>query len=359
MVPRMVGGESTAAWIEGRPAGIDEAIDSGAERLAAARAPLLAGLVADVDAIRAAYDLAARLGAALDCAASASLYPDLAVLASAGAMMTTPSEALARADVVLAVGRAAEAPVVAELMRTTPARGQAAGAARRSVAIGDGPGGDAGRLPPLLGELRAVAAGRLSAPEPKLAEAAELLKRAAFGVAVYDPGELGDLAVDMLQGLVKDLNETTRFSSLALPDPLQGRTALAVGLWTAGAGPRVGFGRGGFAREAEHDPWRFDAARLMESGEADAVLWLAALPCPLPPWHRPARTVALMGEADGEAAAVVIRVAVPGETAPGTLWDARRGALVHREPSRPGGPSRVPAATVLAALAAAAGAARC
>jgi formylmethanofuran dehydrogenase subunit B len=356
----MVGGESTAAWIEGRPAEADEAIGSAAERFRAARAPLLAGLVADLDAIRAAYDLAARIGAALDPAASESLYPDLSVLAGAGAMTTTASEALARADLVLAVGRAADAPVVAELMRTAPTRGRAAGAVRRSVTVGDGPGGDASRVPPLLGELRAVAAGRLSAPEPKLADAAEALKSARFGVAVYDPGEIGELAVEMLQGLVKDLNETTRFSSLAVPDPWQGRTALAVGLWTAGAGPRVGFGRGGLARQAEHDPWRFDAARLLAGGEADAVLWLAALPCPLPPWHEPARTVALMGEPDGEAAAVVIRVAVPGETTPGTLWDGRRGTLAHREPSRPDGPSRAPtSAAVLAALAQAAEPARC
>ena len=354
----MVGGESTAAWIEGRPAAVEEAIGSGAERFRAARAPLLAGLVADVDAIRTAYDFAARVGGALDPAASASLYPDLAVLAGAGAMTTTPSETLARADVVLAIGRAAEAPFAAKLMRTAPARGPQGGIARRSVTITDGPGGDVSRLPPLLGELRAVIAGRLSAPEPKLAEAADALKTAAFGVAVYDPGELGDLAVEMLQGLVKDLNETARFSSLALSDPLQGRAALAAGLWTTGAGPRVGFGRS----HAEHDPWRFDAGRMVASGEADVVLWLASLPCPLPPWHEPARTVALMGEPDGKAAAVVIRVAVPGETAAGTLWDARRGTLVHREPSRPGESSRAPtAAAVLAAIADAAdaGTVRC
>lgn len=347
----MADGDGPAAWIGGRPAALDDAVEATAQRLGAARAPLLAGLVADVDAIRAAYGLAGHIGAALDPAASASLYPDLAVLASAGAMTTTPSEALARADLVLAVGRAGDAPFVAELLRTAPARGSSGGAARRSVAVGDGPAGDARRIGPLLGQLRAVAAARLLPADPALADAARSLKAAAFGVAVYDPGEIDDLAIEMLQGLVKDLNEETRFSSLALADPLQGRTALQVGGWTVGAGPRVGFGRG----PAEHDSWRFDAERLIAAGEADAVLWLASLPCALPAWGGRAPTIALLGEPTIEAAAIVIRVAVPGEEAPGTLWDARRAALVHAPADRPG--EAPTAAAVLAAIAGAVGSA--
>ena len=55
---------------------------------------------------------------------------------------------------------------------------------------------------------------------------------------------------------------------------------------------RTGFGRG----YPEHDPWRFDARRLVESGEADCVLWVSAYR-PLPPdWDVKVPTIALTAE---------------------------------------------------------------
>ena len=42
--------------------------------------------------------------------------------------------------------------------------------------------------------------------------------------------------------------------------------------WMTGFPMRTGFARG----VAEHDPWRFDAVRLVENGEADCALWISA-----------------------------------------------------------------------------------
>ena len=42
--------------------------------------------------------------------------------------------------------------------------------------------------------------------------------------------------------------------------------------WMTGFPVRTSFGRG----FPEHDTWRFDATRLIESGEADAALWISA-----------------------------------------------------------------------------------
>lgn len=339
------------AWIRGRPAEPREAVGAGGRLLAAARMPLIAGLVADVDAIRSAYKLALTLGAALDPAASPSLYADLGPLAGAGAMTTTPSELIGRADLVLVVGAAARSPLVDELVGASPSRGRAADAPRTIASLGsEAPGGavDArsasSDLAAAIANLRALVNGRSVRPpvEEDLRGLAERLPQALFGVALYDPGELGDLAIEMLQGLVKDLNKATRFSSLALADDLQGRTALQVGVWTTGDAPRVGLARG----YPEHDPWRFDAERLVGSGEADAVLWLASLSAPRPTWLRNMPGVALLGEATGDEAEIVIKVAVPGESAPGTVWDTRRGTLVHRRGARPNG-----AATATAILA--------
>ena len=52
-----------------------------------------------------------------------------------------------------------------------------------------------------------------------------------------------------------------------------------VGGWMTGFPPRTGFGRG----YPEHDPWRFDARRLVDSGEADAALWISAYDGEAPP----------------------------------------------------------------------------
>src|SRR5882757_5414392 len=93
-----------SAWIAGQPVSADEAVIATGRLLAGARHAIVGGLEADVDAIRAAYRLAFRLGASLDANGSAGLYADLAVLAGSGIMMTTEAEARARADLVLAVG---------------------------------------------------------------------------------------------------------------------------------------------------------------------------------------------------------------------------------------------------------------
>jgi formylmethanofuran dehydrogenase subunit B len=130
----------------------------------------------------------------------------------------------------------------------------------------------------------------------------------------------------MLHGLAAELNEVTRCFTLPLPDAWQGRTVVQVGAWLTGKAPRVGFGRGG----AEHDPWRFDGARLVASGEADAVLWLASLPAPRPDWSRRVPSVALVSEAGPAEGNVVLTAAAPGEGASGTLFDPWRGSLVFR-----------------------------
>jgi formylmethanofuran dehydrogenase subunit B len=54
---------------------------------------------------------------------------------------------------------------------------------------------------------------------------------------------------------------------------------------------RTGFGRG----YPEHDPWRFDASRLIESGEADALVWISSNPR-LPAWTPRIPVIALSAE---------------------------------------------------------------
>lgn len=307
------------AWIEGQPVDQHEAVAAAARILREARTPLIGGLAGDVDAVRAAYRLAFHIGASLDCAGSDALYADLGALAAHGAMTTTWAEARNRADLLLIVGRKVGAhPLLAELV-VAPA--PLAGVVKREVV---GLDVEQANLPGQLALLRALAAGHLpSGSETTALEAvADRAKAARFGVAVYDPQELGEPAVGMLQGLIKDLNDKTRFSSLPLGVPAAARLALSVGSWTTGDAPRVGLGRG----YPEHDPWRFDARRLMADGEADAVLWLDALAnTEAAPTNLPC--IALSGRPDGAQARIVIEVDVPGEAGAAVCFDERRATL--------------------------------
>src|SRR4029077_6412732 len=101
---------------------------------------------------------------------------------------------------------------------------------------------------------------------------AGVVRAARFGVAVWTAASLAPLEIEMLHGLVRDLNETTRFSTLPLAAPDNGLGVLAACEWMTGFPMRTGFG----ADVTIHDPWRFDAERLAAAGETDCVLWISA-----------------------------------------------------------------------------------
>src|SRR5262249_23938814 len=215
-----------------------------------------------------------------------------------------PGEARLRADVLLLVGH-----VAAEALAALQA-GNAEAAAKKIVWLcpGRGPrrmtnvtqaltiGRAPAELPAILAALRATVAGRAIGPAPvgpkPLANAAAQLKAARFGTAVWSAATLDQLAIEMLCGLINDLNADTRFAGLPLPsDDNAAGVAQACG-WLTGLPPRTGFGRG----FAEHDPWRFDSLRLVARGEADCVLWISAYPSAAPLLRPAVPTLAHTGE---------------------------------------------------------------
>jgi formylmethanofuran dehydrogenase subunit B len=345
-----------SAWIKQRPVDVDEAVRASAKLLSGARCPLLAGLAADLDAVRAAFDLASSLGACVDPAGSDALYVELSVLSGSGMMATTFAEARARGDCLLVVGRGPWRSVaLADLVGSKPCHGRrtdrivlSLGAkpplqVDRHVLVPDG------QLPAAISLLRARLAGRMAEREADRAYAqlARALSDAAFGVLVCDPLEIGELGLRMLQGIVRDLNQSTRCTSLVLGSGSHARAALGLSGWRDGMPPRIGFGRGA----PRHDPWRFDAARMTASGECDAILWLASLPCPPEPWLGRVPAAAIVGDATGEEADIVIEVAVPGVTSSGVMWDDRLATFRHCETR---GESALPdARTIVEAIAAA------
>jgi len=307
------------AWIRGKPVTIEAAADDAARLLAASSMPVIAGLGTDVAGARAAIALARQVGGAIDHMHAAALLRDLDVMREGGMMTTTPNEARLRADLVLLVG-----PALTRAWPELPARllYALAGKTRRIVWLCGGDdadtigvpvervGADAAELPVLLASLRARCAGRPGGQSayPLDALAADLAK-VKFGVAVWSADALEALTVEMLCGLVCDLNETTRFSGLPLAPGDNAIAVREVSGWLTGLPPRTGFGRG----DGEHDPWRFDAVRLVDSGEADCAVWISALSPTKPAWQRTLPMIVLAQDAAlCDTAAVAFAVGCPG-----------------------------------------------
>ena len=331
------------AWIDGAPAELHTAAATAARLLEASRQPLIAGLGTDVAGARAATALAQRIGAAIDHMNADALLRNLDVMREAGLMLTTPSEASVRADTLLLVG-----PGVIDALSGLPRHlfgvageggdnrrmdrrifwlcpGRHAGAAGKITIIGR----EAGDLPVLLATLRARVNGRPSGPSPVpapvLDEVADALKASRFGAAVWSAAELDALTIEMLCGVVADLNATTRFSGLPLAPGDDAIGVLQVCGWLTGFPMRTGFGRS----YPDHDPWRYRAARLIDSGEADCVLWISAYRAEAPEWSGDPPTIAL-APADArfrKRPRVHIAVGAPGRDHDGVEHHAMIGTL--------------------------------
>jgi len=360
------------AWIDGTPAELATAVATAARLLDASRQPLIAGLGTDVAGARAATALAQRVGAAIDHMHGDALLRDLDVMREAGVMLTTPSEARVRADTLLLVG-----PGLIEAWSELPrdllgARGGEASAGadrrifwlcpRKSRLGNDNHAGstypisvidrEARDLPVLLAALRARVNSRPAAPSLVPAAAldglADALKAARFGVAVWSAAELDGLTIEMLCGLVNDLNATTRFSGMPLAPGDNAIGVLQACGWMTGFAVRTGFGRG----YPDHDPWRYRATRLVESGETDCVLWISAYRAAVPEWSSDPPTIALApaGSKFAKSPRVHIAVGVPGRDHDGVEHHAMIGTLTAVAATHQS--EAIPVADVIASIAA-------
>jgi formylmethanofuran dehydrogenase subunit B len=298
------------AWIDGKAVARPDAIAQAARVLGVSRFPLIAGLGTDIAGARAAIALAARLGGAIDHMHSDVVLRDVDVMREAGLLMTTPNEARLRADVVLLIGQDLTAtwPELPRLLETMAAADgreregrrirwlcpghdepKSAAANTNIQSIGLNPR----ELPIVLAALRARIAGRPVRDPPIQVEMLDRLigelRAATFGVAVWSASELDTLAIEMLCGLINDLNAAARFTGLPLVPGDNAWGVLQACGWTTGFPMRTGFGRG----FPEHDPWRFDGTRLIDSGEADCALWISAYRATAPLWQRDVTMIAL------------------------------------------------------------------
>ena len=325
------------AWIGGKSAPLERALAEAARLLAASRCALITGLGTDIAGARAAIGLAERVGAVVDHMDADVLLRDLAVLREAGMMLTTPSEARVRADLLLLVGSNLErdAPELGRwlglgadgkrtVVRLCPGRGAKPAEGETTV------GRDPDQLPTLLAALRARVAdrpaGKTSIAAKAIADLAARLKAARFGVAVWSARDLDPLVIEMLCGLVSDLNAHTRFTGFPLAPGDNAVGVLQACGWMTGFPMRTGFGHG----YPEHDPWRFDGARMVAARETDCVLWVSAYRAVPPPWGEGLPVIALTTGATalGSGPAVQIEVARPGVAHDGVEHSPPLGTLI-------------------------------
>jgi formylmethanofuran dehydrogenase subunit B len=336
------------------------AITEAARLINESRQTVIVGLGADVAGARAALALAERVGGVVDHMHSAALLRDLDVMRETGILLTTPGEARIRGDVIFLAGagllEAGLLDVASDLVTRTlgppvaesPRRIFWLGAEEtesselaRAVHAGNANIGltavDEASLSQRLAALRARVNGRraaLSGEKSRGIDAlAAALRSATFGVAIWSASHLDALTIEMLCGLVKDLNANTRFTGLPLAPGDNAAGVLQVCGWMTGLPMRTGF-----AREfAEHDPWLFDAERLVESGEADCALWISAYGAAVPPWRKAIPLIALVpAEAElPQTPAVRISIGRPGVDHDSVDYYAAMATLASTSASRP------------------------
>ncbi len=354
--------EALAAWgdagapLSARPARIGasaatmaDAVQAAAERLSQWRQPLFGGLGTDVAGARALYRLAARTGAICDHAAGRALMHGVRALQDRGAFTTTLIELRSRADLIVCAGTAPNGALPGLWRRL--GRDGPGPADRRIVYLhADAPDGTQAKGirqgPDLLADLQMLAAAVQRPPDAlpaaaqgtPIAELATALRAARYAVFVWEaaalpaePSDAGALVVETIHRIVNHLNLHTRAAMFGLGGA---DGALAVNhtfTWLAGVPLRSRIA----ADALQHDPWRFDAQRLIERGAVDGLLWISSFRADQPPPASDLPKIVLGPLAMApavDASAVFIPVATPGIDAPGHLFRTDSVVAVPLEP---------------------------
>jgi formylmethanofuran dehydrogenase subunit B len=184
------------------------------------------------------------------------------------------------------------------------------------------------RLPEAIAALATLLRGRTIASDipgldrARLSGLADGMKAARYAVIVWAPALLdlpgAELVAQMLLDIVRELNRTTRAALLPLAGSANLLGVNQVCTWQTGYPLRTAFGGG----SPDHDPYRFSARRMVEQGEADALISISAFGDAPPPASGNLPTVVLAppNAAPGRPVAAYIPVGVPGVDHAGQLF---------------------------------------
>jgi len=339
--------------VGGKPADLATAAAAAAAILRKAKAPLFHGLTAELNGVRALLALAERVGGTVDHQGSAALLANIGVARASGWAVATFAEVANRADFVLLVGAdpAKNFPRFHErlignpkpLYRSTAPSVAYLGAEPlappEAMAPLQGIVGETALLP-TVAALSGLLHGRqprdVGLPIEALAAMAQGLQEARYGVIAWDLGRLpprvAELVTEYLAGMLRHLNAKTRCVGLPLGGSGNAIGANQTALWQAGWPLRLSFADG----TPRHDPWQHDGGRMLAAGEADALVWCAALAADRPP-RTEAPVIALVAD-DVELpapAAVEIRIGIPALDHGGEIVRADTVIAVPLHAARP------------------------
>ncbi len=289
--------------VGGKDVSFDKAVAEAAKLISKAALPLFGGLATDVEGMRAALALAERSGGIVDHALSEALYRNLKVLQTAGWITSTLAETRNRADLIIIAGSDVlklHPRLLDRIVSPPDSMFDVTAPKRTLVFIGKGLDGGVTKgsqvadvitlpcKPERAGEVVGVLRARLRGFRLKsvkidgvsLAEIdalAETCRQAKYGVMVWAPPALdfpfAELAVEQFAGLVKDLNQTTRFAGLSLGGGEGVVTAAAACTWISGYPLRVSYASGA----PDYDPYRWSIGRMLRDGEGDVLVWIASI----------------------------------------------------------------------------------
>ncbi len=292
----------TSPRIADKSSTLQEAIAKAAEILKKANQPLIAGLGTEVQGMRAVMQLADRTGATLDHMNSYSTLRNTLVVQNSGWMVTTLTEVRNRVDLLLIIGtdivsynpRFFERTIWnSETMfdqDTSKREVVYLGGRGLDTSQGISPAGvkptvlecDIEQLPDVTAALRALIAGKqlqadsvADIPVAELAKLAERLQAAKYSVVTWISSAFdfpyAELTVQNITETVIKLNEKTRASGLPLGGSEGDYSVNQTSTWISGYPVRNSLQRG----FPEYDPWQFDAERMLDNGETDALLWIS------------------------------------------------------------------------------------
>jgi formylmethanofuran dehydrogenase subunit B len=330
----------TQPRVDGREVSLEVAAKKAAALLKDTKLPVIGGCATDVNGMRALLVLADRAGAVVDNMNFSAARNNLLVLQDSGWMNTTLAEVKNRCDLLLVVGTDLEAFAPRFFERyiwNKDAMFVDDTANRQVIYLGKAPSGNAStspkgqaakiltcddaELPEVIAVLRALVKGRPLQIESvggiavaDLQALADQLKAARYSVVTWAAGALGfrqaELTVQVLSEMIKDLNASTRCSGLPLGGKEGDQTANQVCGWTTGFPARTRLARG----YPEYDPFLNDANALVDSGEADVLVWVQAFNAKaVPPTdHLPTIVIGRSGMTFAKEPDVFIPVGTPG-----------------------------------------------
>lgn len=283
-----------ACRINGQGASVEQGLERAAAILGGARRPLVYGLTQTTcEAQRLAVDLAERIGAVVDLAATSADRSALLAFQAVGTVGATLGEFRHRADLAVVWGcdPLSTHPRLLSRYALAPAGRFVGGRADRTLIVVDqqesatareadlylplSPNGDAQALAGLRAMLHGIsepteATGALPGAATLLAR----MRSARYGVLIYDATlaeRCGQAACELLLHLVQELNAHTRWVALLLrgggnplgaENVLTWRTGFPLGVDLAGSSPR-------------YDPRHGSADAILARRAIDAALVIA------------------------------------------------------------------------------------